>query len=517
MKKTVVLAILDGWGIGRRDESNAIYLANPETVQWIEANYPAGALNASGVSIGLPWNEEGNSEVGHLTLGAGRVLEQHYLKITGAIERGEFFKNKALQGAFEHAQETGGAVHLIGLLTDTAVHASLEHLSALLRLGEAYRGVAVYLHLFTDGRDTSPKAARQLLGKLEEYTARYGVGTVASIGGRYYGMDRNENWDRTEVAYRAIMGKAEVMSIDDALQRAYDKGLSDEYVYPVSVAAEQGGGRPVKDGDAVIFFNFREDRMRQLSAAFIDPRFSHFAVEKPADVYIALMTDYYSDQKKMPGAAHVAFSRELVRNTLGEVLANSGMLQLRVAETEKYAHVTYFFNGLREKPFENEYRILIPSSNARSYADEPAMQAKAITDRLIVGLGNGIYDFILCNYANADMVGHTGNVRATVEAVRVVDAELNRLVRAVLAGGHVLVITADHGNAETVFNTETGEPDTRHNANPVPLYIVGEAFQGKKLGETKDEVVGLLSDVAPTVLSLLELAIPPEMTGTVLL
>ncbi len=516
MKQTVVLAILDGWGIGRRDESNAIYLANPETVQWIEANYPAGALEASGISIGLPWNEEGNSEVGHLTLGSGRVLEQHYLKITKAIESGAFFKNEALVGAFRHAREHGGAVHLVGLLTDARVHASLGHLAAFLKLASEESGVTVYLHLFTDGRDASPKSARQILEQLRHFEDQYGVHPgIASLGGRYYGMDRNGNWDRTEAAYRAVVGKAEHLTVDEALQRTYDKDLSDEYVYPVSVDS-----RSIQNGDAIIFFNFREDRMRQLSEAFIDGRFTHFAVERFTDLYVALMTDYHSGKRPPTGGGsteHVAFLRETVKNTLGEVLSASHMLQMRIAETEKYAHVTYFFNGLREEPFADEYRVLVPSSNVRNYAAEPAMQAKAITDRTIVALGNNLYDFILCNYANADMVAHTGNVQATVQAIRVVDAELNRLVRTVLAGDHILIITADHGNAEVIFDTATGEPDTKHNDNPVPFYVVGKAFEGKKLGEHTSEVVGMLADVAPTILSLLKVAVPPDMTGTALL
>ena len=495
-KKTVVLAILDGWGIGRDDESNAIYRAQPETVRWIETHFPAGALKAGGISSGLPWNEEGNSEVGHMTLGAGRILYQHFLKINKAIETGEFFKNEALLGAFTHAKEKKTAVHLVGLLTDAIVHAAMPHLEALLKMAHDTHIPEIYLHLFTDGRDSPPKSAGTLLKKVEELTARYG-GTLASLGGRFYGMDRDKHTERTEAAYRALVGKAEVMGAEEALKRAYEKGLSDEYVFPVSM------GNGIKDGDAVIFFNFREDRMRQIAEPFVTA----------GKVYAVTMTNYYEGRLK----ERAAFTATIISETLGETLAKNGKVQLRVAETEKYAHVTYFFNGLQEKPFRGEYRVMIPSASVRSHAELPEMQAKTITDRVMVALGEGLYDFILCNYANPDMVAHTGDVAATVKAVQTVDAELSRLIRAVMDGGHTLIVTSDHGNAEVIFDLQTGQPDTRHNSNDVPLYVIGKEFEGRKLAEDPREVVGMLSDVAPTILTLMGIPVPKAMTGTPLL
>ncbi len=501
MKKTIVLAILDGWGIGRDDESNAIYRAQPETVRWIEERFPAGALKAGGVSIGLPWSEEGNSEVGHMALGAGRVLYQHFLKISTAIETGEFFKNETLLGAFAHVKEKKAAVHLVGLLTDAVVHAAMPHLEALLKMAHDARVPNVYLHLFTDGRDSPPKSAGALLKKVELLTARYG-GTLASLGGRFYGMDRDKHTERTDAAYRALVGKADLMSAEEALKRAYEKGLSDEYVYPVNIAGE-GAPIGIKDGDAVIFFNFREDRMRQIAEPFVTG----------GKVYAVTMTNYYEGRLK----ERAVFTTSIISGTLGETLAKNGKIQLRVAETEKYAHVTYFFNGLQEKPFQGEYRVLIPSASVRSYAELPEMQAKTITDRVMVALGDGLYDFILCNYANPDMVAHTGDVAATVKAIQTVDAELSRLVRAVMDGGHTLIVTSDHGNAEVIFDLQTGQPDTRHNSNDVPFYVVGKEFEGRKIAEDPREVVGMLSDVAPTILTLMDIPIPKEMTGTPLL
>ena len=515
MKKTIVLAILDGWGVGKQDESNAIYMASPKTMGWVEKNFPGGALKASGISVGLPWNEEGNSEVGHLTLGAGRVLYQHYLKINKAIESGEFFENPALKGAFEYAKNNKSSVHLIGMLTDTTIHASIEHLTALLKMAsmmEIRPPSRVYLHLFTDGRDTPPKHAGELFEKLKSKIDEYGIGEIASIGGRYYGMDRDKHWNRTEKAYRAIVGEAEQKSAEEALKAAYDKDLSDEYIFP-AIVSEDRLHSSIKSGDSIIFFNFREDRMRQITAPFLDKNFKEFEVKPLDKLFIATMTDYHKSRL----GGHIAFPTKLVRNTVGEIAARNKKLQLRIAETEKYAHVTYFFSGLREEPFENEYRILIPSGNVRNYAAKPEMQARAITERAVVALKDNVYDFILINYANPDMVAHTGNVPASVAAIKTVDEELGKLTRAALNGGHTVLVTSDHGNAEEIMDLETGQPDTRHNANPVPFYIVGKEFQGKHLGESPNEVIGILPDVAPTVLSLMGLEIPREMTGTPLI
>ncbi len=507
MKKTVILCILDGWGIGEKNEGNPIYVANPQTIAYLQQNFPAGALKSSGISVGLPWGEEGNSEVGHLTLGAGRVLYQHYLRITESIKSGEFFKKPELLEVINHAKEHGGALHLVGLLTKGNVHASLEHLNALLKMATNENISEVYLHLFTDGRDSPPRSATNLLKKVAEMKKQHGVGTIASIAGRYYAMDRDNHWDRTEQAYNALLGDAPVRSIEETLKSAYGKNLSDEYIEPAIIIESH----PIRDDDGIIFFNFREDRMRQITAPFLQPDFKNFKTVPIKNLGIATMTRYHDDQK-----TSAAFLLEKIPNTLGEILSKNGKTQLRTTETQKYAHVTYFFNGLHEKPFKNEYRIMIPSESLARPAERPEMRASAITERVLLSLQEGTYDFILVNYANPDIIAHTGNYRATIKAVTTTDRELGRLVRAVLNSNHVLMVTSDHGNAEVVLDLKTGETQTQHDANPVPFYLVGNEFTKSTQTPAIDtlENIGLLSDVAPTVLEIMGIPQPNEMTGS---
>jgi len=513
MRRTYVLVVLDGWGIGKEDESNPIFAAHPKNIGLIESRFPAGALQASGLAVGMHWDEEGNSEVGHLTLGAGRVFLQHYPKISRAIEDGSFFTNRALTDAFAHAKRNGSAVHLVGLVGDGVVHSAFAHLSALLTMAKREGCENLFLHCVTDGRDSAPQSAGATLARLQKEIAEKGVGSIASVMGRYYAMDRDKHWDRVQKAYDVLAGLSSetVSTIEEALMKTYARRLDDEYVEPTAA----GMPHPIADRDAVIFFNYREDRMRELVRPFLDPAFSEFPKKELKDLYVATMTNY--DETASGG--HAAFAREPVTDPLGKVLAEHGKVQLRIAETEKYAHVTYFFNGFKEPPFPNEFRILIPSKNVVHYEDHPEMMASAVTDRALIALTEGGFDFILINYANPDMVAHTGNYAATLKAVEVVDKELGRLLEAVLQGNHVLMITSDHGNAEVVINLATGEPETKHDADPVPFYLVAKEFE-----KTEPErlpvhlpVVGILSDVAPTVLALMRIPKPENMTGQNLL
>lgn len=512
MRRTYVLVVLDGWGIGKEDESNPIFAAHPKSIALMESRFPCGALQASGLAVGMHWDEEGNSEVGHLTLGAGRVFLQHYPKISRAIEDGSFFANPALTGAFAHAKANGSAVHLVGLVGDGVVHSAFAHLSALLTMAKREGCERLFLHCITDGRDSGPQGAGASLARLQKEIGEKGVGVIASVMGRYYAMDRDKHWDRVEKAYDVLVGNspATVPTIEEALARTYAKRLNDEYVEP----AAAGTSRPIADRDAVIFFNYREDRMRELTKAFLDPAFAEFPRKAFADLYITTMTNY--DEAVSEG--HPAFVREPVTDPLGKVLAEHGKVQLRIAETEKYAHVTYFFNGFKEQPYPNEFRILIPSKNVVHYEDHPEMMAGAVTDRALIALTEGGFDFILVNYANPDMVAHTGNYDATCKAVEAVDKELGRLLEAVLQGNHVLMVTSDHGNAEVVINLATGEPETKHDANPVPFYLVAKEFarpEPRRPGHLP--VIGILSDVAPTILALMGLSKPESMTGQNLL
>ncbi len=512
MRRTFILAILDGWGQGEFDESNPIYKAGLETVKELETKFPKGALQASGIAIGLPWEEEGNSEVGHLTLGAGQILYQYFPKISIAIEDGSFFEMPNLKNAFQHAQKNNSSVHLIGLLTEGNVHASFNHLAALIEMAAKEKTQNLYLHLFSDGRDSSPRSVLGLLKKLEEVINKNGVGKVASLTGRYFGMDRDGHWDRTERAYQTIVGiEKTAASFEESINKTYGRDLDDEHIEPTVVEPH-----PVCDNDAIVFFNFREDSMRQIPEPFLNPNFDKFPVKSLKNIFAVTMTEYADSQK-----APAAFFKNKVKNPLGKVLSDKGLTQLRIAETEKYAHITYFFNGLRDDPFPNEFRILIPSKAAIRHEENPEMMAKEITDRAIIALREGGFDFILINYANPDLIAHTGNYEATIAAVKTVDRELGRLVKEVLEGNHLLIVTSDHGNAESVLNLQTGEPETFHDPNPVPIYLVAREFEKPfSIPDTsprKFPVIGILSDVAPTLLELMKIPKPEEMTGESLL
>lgn len=511
MSKKIILTILDGWGIGPKNETNPIHVQGTPNLDYVKQNFLMGSLQASGISIGLPWNEEGNSEVGHLTIGAGKVLYQHYPRITLAIRDGSFAKNKALLDSFAHAKNNSSALNLIGLLTEGNIHASFEHLVALILLAKENSVPKINLHIITDGKDSVPKSALALMEKLKSRTGD--IWALGSIGGRYYGLDRDNHWDRTQLAYEAITGTgATGKTVEQVIQEAYGRSLTDQHIEPHTISAESC----VKDNDAVIFFDFREDGIRQIASAFLAPNFPQFPIKQFSNLYITTLTRYLDIF-----TAPVAFPAESIDMPLGRVLSENGKNQLRIAETEKYAHVTYFFNGYKEQPFPNEYRILVPSEKVVSHAEKPKMQAEEITARVTEAIKEKSFDFIVANYANGDMIAHTGNYDAAKIAVQTIDESVGALIRAALENDAVLIITADHGNTEIMINPRTGEATTTHDPSPVPFYLIGNSFaRPKNQGEInliESQTIGILADIAPTILELMEIPKPKEMTGQSLL
>lgn len=516
------MIVMDGWGIGKDDETNPIFIEKPKNIEYIKHHFLSGALQASSISVGLPWNEEGNSEVGHLTLGSGRVIYQHYPRISIAIKNDSFFKNEVLLNTINKAKEKGTAVNFVGLLGEGTVHSAMEHLVALLRLAKQENLPYVNLHLFTDGKDGPTKKALEHIDILNKEMERYGYGSEdspevrwGSICGRYYGMDRDQHWERTELAYNSILGLKQrdgEITPKEAIQDSYDKGLTDEFIEPRTTNPDA----IIKDGDSVIFFNFREDSIRQIVEMFLDPTAIDKNLQPLKDLYMCSFTEY-STKFNIP----VAFPSEDVVNPLGKVLSDNGKVQLRIAETNKYAHITYFFNGYIEQPFKNEYRILVPSQNVAKYDEHPEMMAKGIGDRAVQAISEGVYDFILINFANSDIVAHTGNFEATQKAVATVDEQIGRLMAEVLKKDGVMLVTADHGNAEQVRDPLTGVAETKHNASPVPVYIIGKEFERNKSNlearETERISAGILSDISPTILEIMGIPQPDEMTGVSLL
>ena len=501
--RPVALIILDGWGYREECTANAICLARTPTWDRIWAHPSRTLLTASGRAVGLPDGQMGNSEVGHLNLGAGRVVMQDLVRIGAAIEDGTFFTNPSLVAACDHAVRHGSTLHFVGLLGDGGVHAHDSHLLALVDLAHR-RGVPrVALHLMLDGRDTPPSSGLAYLQAL--LAAVDGRATLASVSGRYYGMDRDTRWERTGRWYAAaIRGDAPVETDAlAALQRAYDAGTTDEFVLPWVMAGAGGTAvAPVRDGDALVCTNFRSDRMRQTMRALAMPDFTGFDTGPRPQVAITTMTTY---DERFPFP--VAFAPQSMRHLVGEVIAEAGLTQLRTAETEKYPHVTFFFNGGRDEPLPGEDRRLVPSPKVATYDLQPAMSAPAVCDILCEALTHRTHDFLLCNFANTDMVGHTGSLPAAIAAVETVDACLARILEAATAGGARLLITADHGNADQMVDPVTGQPHTAHTTNPVPLVLLDpDTTVPLRSG-------GALCDVGPTALALLGLQIPPEITG----
>ncbi|MFH1255616.1 MAG: 2,3-bisphosphoglycerate-independent phosphoglycerate mutase [bacterium] len=515
--KPVVLMVLDGWGIAGDYSGNAISQAKIANIKSYIAKYPSMTLVASGEGVGLPWGESGNSEVGHLNLGSGRIIYQDLPKINKLIADGDFYKNKVLLKAIEHVKKNNSKIHLIGLVSNGCVHSSLEHLQALIALMSESKVDEFYIHAILDGRDAAFNSGLDFIKEVQA-SLNGTKGKIASLSGRFYAMDRDNHWDRTAKSYQAMAlgmgGKNE--SAEKLIEMSYEKKIYDEEFMP---AAIMENGKPVakiEDGDAAIFFNYRPDRARQLSKAFVLPSFEKFNRGKYLNIFFAAFTEY---EKNLP--MEIIFPQDSLKNTLGEVLSSAGFKQLRIAETEKYAHVTYFFNGGSEIKPESEDRVLVSSPAVSSYDEKPEMSAAEITEKVLKAIDKDKYDFILINFANADMVGHTGNLSATVKAVEMVDKCAGKIANAVLAKGGVAFITADHGNAEELFNMQTGMIDKEHSANPVPFLIVGKSFEGKSLSSVDSpggdlslvKPQGLLSDAAPTILKIMGLEKPKEMTG----
>jgi len=488
----ILLAILDGWGYSNSKIGNAIYYAHTPNFDEYMARYPHTLLEASGEAVGLPAGQMGNSEVGHLNIGAGRIVYQESMKILKAIEDGSFFENKVLKEAMEKAKKS--KLHLMGLIGDGGVHAMMEHLYALLEMAKEMGVKEVYIHCFLDGRDTPPKSAIKHIRQLEEKIGEIGIGEIASLIGRYFAMDRDKKWDRTKKAYDMLVkGRRRlVKNAEEGIKIAYENGETDEFIQPTVI---EGKSR-IENGDVVIFFNFRPDRARQLTEAFIRDDFHAFP-RLPLKVHFVTLTQY-DDSFNTPAA----FKAEKIKNTLGEVLARHKLKQLRIAETEKYAHVTYFFNGGEEKPFEGEDRCLIPSPKVATYDLKPEMSAYEVTEEVIRRIESRKYDFIVLNYANPDMVGHTGIWKAILKALEVVDECIGKVVDAVMKQDGIAIVTSDHGNAEEML--EDGMPKTAHTTNPVPFILIGADENLRK---------GNLGDIAPTILEFLDIEKPEEMSG----
>jgi 2,3-bisphosphoglycerate-independent phosphoglycerate mutase len=515
VKQPLVLIIRDGWGVREEDaesarrHGNAVLLARLPVLDRLLATYPHSLLQASGEAVGLPPGQMGNSEVGHQNLGAGRVTYQDFMRISLAIRDGSFFRNPVLLDTLRHARDTQHRVHFMGLLSDGGVHSHITHLFGLLEFAqrEQLAPEQVVVHPIMDGRDTPPRSGAGYIDQLEQELQRVGIGHIGTVIGRYYSMDRDNRWERTERAYQAyvlVTGKTAV-SAAAAIAASYAANRTDEFVEPAVIVGEDG--LPIgliRDGDSVIFFNFRPDRARQITRCFTQCA-PEGRAQPPVDVHYACMTEY---DKTIP--APVAFPPETVEHPIGQVLSEAGLRQLRIAETEKYAHVTYFFNGGREIAFEHEDRALIPSPKVATYDLKPEMSAPELTDELLRRLEDNPYDLVVLNYANPDMVGHTGVLPATIQALEVVDACIGRIIDRVQELGGTVLITGDHGNAEQMIDDDGG-PLTAHTTNPVHLILVNDAKRGSRLRD------GIFADVAPTMLSLLGLPVPTAMTGRSLL
>jgi 2,3-bisphosphoglycerate-independent phosphoglycerate mutase len=503
--RPMLLLILDGWGYSETPQHNAIAAANKPVWDRLWNNYPHTLIRTSGAAVGLPADQMGNSEVGHLNLGAGRVVYQEFTRVSRAIKTGSFFRNHTLTDAVDLAIEHDKAVHVLGLLSPGGVHSHEEHIHAMLELALQRGAKKVYLHAFLDGRDTAPRSAAASIESTQQLFDKLGGGRFASIIGRYYAMDRDHRWPRIQAAYDLItQGKALYQSEDamTALDMAYARDEGDEFVKATAIVP--AGTRPVtvEDGDVIIFMNFRSDRARQITRPFIEPDFDGFVREREPVLGSFVSLTEYNAEFDVP----VAYPAERLKDVFGEYVAKSGLHQLRLAETEKYAHVTFFFNGGQEQPFEGEDRILVKSPMVATYDMKPEMSAPEVTDKLVAAIEGGSYDVIICNYANPDMVGHTGKFDAAVKAIEAIDSCLGRIVAAMETYGGEMLVTADHGNAELMLDNNTGQAHTAHTTNLVPLIYVGRPAQMLENGA--------LSDIAPTMLTLMDMPIPPDMTGT---
>jgi 2,3-bisphosphoglycerate-independent phosphoglycerate mutase len=503
-KKPVMLMILDGFGISDKVDGNAVTAAYKPNFDRYYNNYPRTELGASGMDVGLPRGQMGNSEVGHLNIGAGRIIYQELTRITKAIEDGDFFEKEEFVDAIDKAIKSGNSLHILGLLSDGGVHSHIEHLKALIKLAKNRGLKKVYIHAFLDGRDVQPGSARNYIIELEDYLKKIGIGKIATLSGRYYAMDRDKRWERVELAYNAIvLGEGETSSSAiEGIEKSYHDNKTDEFILPTVILENEKPTSKISNGDSVIFFNFRPDRAREITRAINDKVFDGFKRETLNLNYVC-MTQYDNTLENVT----VAYKPESYANTLGEYVSKCGKTQLRIAETEKYAHVTFFFNGGVEAPNKGEDRALIPSPKVATYDLKPEMSAYEVTEELLKRIDSDGYDMVILNYANPDMVGHTGVFEAAKNAIEAVDKCLGRVVEKILEKDGTVFITADHGNAEQMIDYSTGDPMTAHTTDPVPFIYVSKEAIGKELR------TGILSDIAPTMLGVMGLTVPEEMTG----
>ena len=506
--KLTMLMILDGFGINKNKDGNAIKLAKTPNIDKLKKKYPNAEIYTSGLKVGLPEGQMGNSEVGHTNIGAGRIVYQELTKITKSIEDGDFFTNPEFIAAIENCKKYKSKLHILGLVSDGGVHSHNRHLYALLEMAKRRDFEDVYVHCFLDGRDTPPASGEGYIAKLEEKMKEKGVGKIASIAGRFYAMDRDKRWQRIEKAYNAMV-KGEGIKAGSsikAIEDSYQKEVFDEFVEPTVVCNNEKPIATIDKHDSVIFFNFRPDRARQITRTLVDPNFKEFKTEK-LDLYFVCFTNY---DETLPNVK-IAFKKETLENTFGEYISKRGYTQLRIAETEKYAHVTFFFNGGEEKQYQGEERILVPSPKVETYDMKPEMSAYEVTEKVLEAIKQDKFDSIILNFANTDMVGHTGNLEAAIKAVEAIDECVGKIVELVNEKKGNLIITADHGNAEQMIDYKTGEPHTAHTTNPVPILLI---TNDKTL---KIKSGGKLADLAPTMLDLMKLKKPSEMTGESLL
>ena len=501
--KLTMLMILDGFGINPKEEGNAVKLASTPNIDKLMKKYPVTKMVASGMGVGLPEGQMGNSEVGHTNIGAGRIVYQDLAKITKSIEDGDFFSNEVLVNAIENCKKNGSKLHILGLVSDGGVHSHNRHLYGLLELAKRRDFEDVYIHCFLDGRDTPPASAEGYIQELQEKMKEKGVGKIATLSGRFYAMDRDKRWNRIEKAYNAIVNGEGIKAIDpiNAIESSYQKEVFDEFIEPIVITNGEKPITTIEDGDSVIFFNFRPDRAREISRAIVDSSFNEFETKK-LNVFFVCFTNY---DASMPNVK-IAFEKEKIVNTLGEVISKKGETQLRIAETEKYAHVTFFFNGGEEKSYEGEDRILVPSPKVETYDLKPEMSALEVCDKTVNAINSKKYNCIILNFANPDMVGHTGSLQAAIKAIETIDVCVGKIYDAIEAQKANLIITADHGNAEQMIDYKTGEPHTAHTTNLVPLILITEK-ENLKLKE------GRLCDIAPTMLELMGIEKPAEMSG----
>lgn len=501
-KRPVVLAILDGYGISKETKGNAVYSAKKPNLDRLNTTYPTTVIHASGMDVGLPDGQMGNSEVGHTNIGAGRIVYQELTRITKSISDGDFFENEALVGACKNCADKNSSLHIMGLLSDGGVHSHIEHLFAIVELAKKQGLKNVYVHCFLDGRDVSPTSGVDFAAQLENKLSEIGVGKIATLSGRYYAMDRDNRWERVTKAYDALVyGKGETAdNAVDAIKASYANDVTDEFVVPTVILENGKPTATIGEGDSIVFYNFRPDRAREITRTLVDPDFDGFE-RKYFETYFVTMTQY---DAKMPNV-HVAFKPQKLVNTIGEYVSSKGLKQLRIAETEKYAHVTFFFNGGVEKVYDGEDRILVASPKVATYDMQPEMSAYEVTDKLLEALDTDKYDMVILNFANCDMVGHTGIMEAAIKAVETVDECIGKVADKVISMGGAIFITADHGNAEQMIDPADGSVFTAHTTNVVPLIAAG--IGDVKLNE------GRLADLAPTMLDVMGLDIPEEMTG----